>query len=119
MRNLTWKEREDLLVTALEGGSNHWYFLGNEWEVFYKKNEPIALCVFEALKKNVAITIFDVEYPDEEAIGTLSKVTLADREHKMREEQPEHYENIIDENWDAETADVWFQYVCLNELVYG
>ena len=119
MRNLTWKEREDLLVTALEGGSNSWYLLGSEWEVCRKKNEQLSLSVFEALKKGIDTTIFDVEFPDDDKIGTLSKKTLAERENKMREEQPKHYENIIDENWDAETADVWFQYVCLGEIVYG
>lgn len=119
MRTLTWKEREDLLVTAIEGGSNYWYMLGSEWEPFASKNEPIALSVFKALKKGENISIFDVECPDDDKIGILSLSTLKERELKMAKEEADHYQNILDDNWDAETADVWFQYVCLNELVYG
>jgi len=37
----------------------------------------------------------------------------------MKENYPEHYANAITENYDADTADVWFQLVVMDEVVFG
>jgi len=37
----------------------------------------------------------------------------------MRKNSPIHWMNANEDNWDAETADVWFQYVVLGEITFG
>jgi hypothetical protein len=118
--NLDNQTREDLLVTALEGGSIYWYLLLDlEMYLDYRTlNEPIAIRIFTAIEKGEKIPVFDNENPDEQ-LGILSMESIKRGEKTMKEKAPEHWENIEDDIWDAETADVWFQFVIMNEIVFG
>ena len=52
-------------------------------------------------------------------LGILSMDSILEGEKKMRHDQPDHYQDILDEGWDADTADVWFQYAVLGEITFG
>jgi hypothetical protein len=112
------ERRFDLLVGALEGGSNYWYYLpnNNEWSEF--TGESLVDAIWKSVLAGNAITINDAEEP-EETIGKLSMMKILEGEEKMKAEQPRHWANLVNEEDDAETADVWFQYCCLGEIVYG
>jgi hypothetical protein len=114
------KIREDLLVTALEGGSNYWYHLPDlsMVEKYRKPSQSMSERIWLAVRKGCVIPVHDCENEDE-MLGEISKERIAEGEEAMKENSPEHWENANDDNWDAETADVWFQYVVLNELTYG
>jgi hypothetical protein len=114
------KTRKDLLVTALEGGSIYWYLLLDlEMYLDYRTlNEPIAIRIFTSIEKGEEIPVFDNENPDEQ-LGTLSLESIKKGEKTMKEKAPEHWEDIEYDVWDAETADVWFQFVIMNEIVFG
>jgi hypothetical protein len=110
--------QEDLLVTALEGGSNYWYMLGNLSEIEgIAEGEPTAIRIFIAVEQGAVIPVFDMD--SGELLGHITKETMHNAAAEMLANCPTHYADIINEGWDAETADVWFQYVVMNELVFG
>lgn len=121
MRKLTDQEREDLLVTALEGASNYWYLLDDISKIqdkFQQGATSTSEAIFRAIKEGWSINIKDVEN-EEEVLGILSMDNILEGEKKMRHNEPDHYQDILDEGWDADTADVWFQYAVLGEITFG
>lgn len=117
---LTNENREDLLITALEGGSNYWYLLGclTMTEMYRKPGESTAERIFRAAMKDEKIPVFDLESPHTK-LGVISRERFIEGEKLMQKEQPKHYEDIVSDSWDASTADVWLQYVVMGELVFN
>jgi hypothetical protein len=122
--NLTDEQREDLLVTALEGGSNYWYHLSDDALNLILKTtkgskEALSVRVWEAIKTGIAIPVHDAENEDEQ-LGEISLETIAKGEQLLADKHLQHLCDILtDGGWDANTADVWFQYCSLGKLVYG
>lgn len=118
------ERREDMLVGALEGGSNYWYSINlaniKIIQKYLKEGEvPIlSIAMWQAIKAGETIEIHDTENPNEK-LGDINMDSIRKGEAKMLEEQPRHFENILSENDDAETSDVWFQYCVLGEIAYG
>ena len=114
------KLHEDLLVTALEGGSNYWYYIKSLemiWDT--PSNQPTSSRIYQAVMNNgVEIEIHDIDDQDEK-LGVISKEGILTALDKMKDLVPHEYENIWDDAWDAASADVWFQIVVMGEVVYG
>lgn len=117
---------EDVFVTALEGGSNYWYYLSDESVLAIrsavpKAEEPsLSLAMAKAiLDHGISVPIYDVE-DEEEMIGEISLATMEDRLQRMYDDG---YHNTlrehIDGGGDADTADVIMQYLTIGEVVYG
>lgn len=140
----------DIIITAIEGGSNYWYFISPHAEAiinchrFQKIAEDGAVievpeknCFSEAILPAVlsgkSIDIHDVEEVadtgDEEElwpapIGKLSYESIYNGIKAMeKDNRPElkalYYGDDSDSEYDADTADVIFQYITLGEIVYG
>lgn len=113
---------EDLLITALEGGSNYWYYLPDlSMTKKYKEEgqaQALSERIFKAVMKGEVVPVHDAE-DEEELLGYISKKNIKRAEKLMKENSPDHYKNALSEDWDAETADVWFQYVVLGEITFG
>lgn len=122
--NITDQRREDMLVGALEGGSNYWCFLSDKaCDIITKYSTPPTYHIgvgimWKAIQAGETIPIHDNE-DRKTKIGELDLEAIKKGEELMLKEQPEHFANIISENDDAETADVWFQYCVLGGIVYG
>jgi hypothetical protein len=118
---------ENIFVTAIEGGSNYWYYLSKSAvklirEAVPKEQEPyLAVAMLKAvLDHNVIVPINDVE--DElEIVGHLSNETMQDRLQKLSKDEGLKWclEAEFNEQGDAETSDVVFQFLALGEYVYG
>ena len=128
------KRQLDLLIGALEGGSNYWYFLpdlsmcpgegeaktkevqedslGKEWSKY------AVMRIWEALHQGAKIPINDNE-DREELLGYLTLESLDTSLSLMIEKYPWHFANIIKEDDDCETADVFLQLAVLGDIVYG
>ena len=107
----------DLLITAMEGGSNYWY--GIEEKLLPDNKEAKGIYPSDVVIKHKGeLIIGDVEGLDD----TLGKVTL-DRCYKALElvliNDPEMYVRIMTGDYDASDADVFFQYAVMKEVVYG
>lgn len=120
---LTDERRLDMLTGALEGGSNYWYEIKETADAIIRectpemKGQPFVDRMFMCIKQGRAIQVHDCE--NDELLGEITLQSIEEGERLMQEKHPEHWANIINENDDAETADVWFQMVVLKELVYG
>jgi hypothetical protein len=117
---------ENIFVTALEGGCNYWYYLSKEAvtrvrsAVPKSEEECLSVAIFRAVyDHDVEVPINDIENPSEE-LGVLRKSEMPLRINKMIEDG--HGDAIfseIREEGDAETSDIIFQYLVMNEIVFG
>jgi len=117
---MTDQQLEDLFVTAIEQSTGYWceFSLTKELtEKYADENKSTAEMLWTALLAGETLNFSDVEDPMEKWELTLEKVKEGCE--KLFLEEPAHYANVLTENCDAETADVWFQYCLLGELVFG
>jgi len=114
---------ENIIVTALEGGSNYWYLLGDLAPVraWAKKNkiesEPMAIKIATALFNDpeFMLDVYDVENEDD-VLGTITQASLL----KAMADRPEEALKFINEgDYDAYTADTLFQTAVMGEVVFG
>jgi hypothetical protein len=133
---------EDLLVGALEGGSNYWYFLPDlsmvpkmtaaAHDLTYREpgNVPVptSIRIFRAAMKGAKIPVTDLEeentygrgkahvlgYITREGMeGALSKMLRPVKGNRRQAAE------IIADNIDGDAADVWFQFSVMGEQVYA
>lgn len=117
---------ENIFVTALEGGSNYWYYLPVEAilairEAVPKSVDPyLSTAILKAiLDHNVDVQVCDAE-DETEIVGIISKSTMQERLQKMwNSPNREILQAEIDGEGDADTSDVVFQYMAMGEVIYG
>lgn len=116
---------EDIFVTALEGGSNYWYYLSDEATKLIRNAVPksedpyLSTAILKAIEKGVDVPINDAEHEDE-VIGTISLKTMQERLQKLsRSANSDALMAHIKEEGDAETADVVLQYLAFGEVIFG
>jgi len=117
---------EDIFVTALEGGSNYWYFLPEESIKAIRKAVPkeedpyLSTAILKAiLDHDVKVAINDAE-DEEEVVGVITRGTMQARLQMLADSELKWaLEAHIKEEGDAESADVVFQYLAMGEVIYG
>ena len=117
---------EDIFVTALEGGSNYWYFLPEESIKAIRKAVPkeedpyLSTAILKAiLDHDVKVSINDAE-DEEEVVGVITRGTMQARLQMLADSELKWaLEAHIKEEGDAESADVVFQYLAMGEVIYG
>ena len=118
---------EDIFVTALEGGSNYWYYLPDSSVEAIRKAVPksedpyLSTAILKAiLDHDVKVVIEDAEN-EGDVIGVITRSTMAPRLQLLAESKECSWalERHLREEGDAGSADVVFQYMTLGEVVYG
>lgn len=117
---------ENIFVTALEGGSNYWYYIPTESILAIRQAVPksvdpyLSTAILKAiLDHEVDVQVCDAEDEDE-VVGLISKSTMQQRLQKMWDSpNREILKAEIDGQGDADTSDVVFQYIAMGEVVYG
>jgi hypothetical protein len=117
---------EDIFVTAIEGGSNYWYFLSKDAvkrirQAVSREQVPyLSIATFIAvIDHGVAVPINDVEN-EEDIVGWISIETMQQRLQDLyNSENRWAIERHINEEGDADSADVVFQYMTMGEAIYG
>jgi hypothetical protein len=127
--NLTDEQRTNLLTSAIEGGSNYWYMFeehaGNLINSVPELPTTKESCfdgtfvwkLWSALKAGLEIPVHDIETSEE--IGKLSMNSIEQGEQTMSEKYAYDLAEILQQNYDASTADAWFQLAVMNEIIYG
>lgn len=122
---LTREVLEDIFVTALEGGSNYWYLIEEEAikkvrSVIPDRSIPFSQALFSAVYDfNTDVNINDIEEP-EDVVGTISMKTMQDRiQLCCTEDNSWAILNEINENGDAVSSDIIFQYIVMGEVTFG
>ena len=118
---------EDIFVTALEGGSNYWYFLPPQSirairNAVPKSEDPyLSTAILKAiLDHDVKIAINDAEN-EEDVVGVITRGTMQARLQLLADSKENKWalERHMRENGDAGSADIVFQYIAMGEVVYG
>jgi len=117
---------EDIFVTAIEGGSNYWYYLSatavaKVRAVVPKIEEPaISVALFRAVfDHDVEVPINDYENT-KIVLGILGKKTIHTRLQKMIDDG---YDDVIMSeeagDGDADSSDTIFQYMTMGSIVFS
>ena len=61
----------------------------------------------------------DIEYGDPDNMGTLNLTNILKSLDTIKRHDPDTYEAIRNEEWDAESCDVFFQTAVFGEVVFG
>jgi hypothetical protein len=113
---LTAQQVADQIVTALEGGSNYWLdrFLP-------KKGKELAVESPWYSCPNVWAGDYEIEVLADEDSKTYSFTPekLKAGLEWLSKNHPRRIAEMVEENGDAETADVFLQACVLGEIVYG
>jgi hypothetical protein len=117
---------EDIFVTAIEGGSNYWYFLSRDAVKRIRQAVPrdvdavLSTATFKAVYDHgVSVPINDVEN-EEDITGWISMETMQERLQSLLNSNDRWaLERHINEEGDADSADVVFQYMTMGEAIYG
>lgn len=109
----------DLLCNALEGGSNYWYRIENydqsEHECEFLSDIPMAggTLTFTANGDDEREVIHGCD------MWTLTREHMVKGAQTMAEKYPRHWANVVNENDDGETGDVFLQCCLFGEVIYG
>jgi len=113
---VTAKQLEDIIVTALEGGINHWAILdntGNEWKN-KKKDLPTSQYAFGFIYAKTPIKFEDAEGSEDDSDWWLT----FDKLIKGIALELQNYQTDL-EDIDGESADRIIQYALFGDVVYG
>ena len=118
---------EGVFITAIEGGSNYWYHIGNEAidiikeAVTDKDGKAFSEMLFETVYDHgKAVPIGDIEDMGGEPIGELNINTFSERLQKCIDNgNGWALHDEIDERGDTNSSDIVFQYLVLNDVIYG
>jgi len=123
---------DEIIITALEGGSNYWAMLdgddmkkASEW-VKERRNKEIHYSFVDAILQGYeeGVRIWDAESDcedKEDVLGVLSLENIVKNLPIAMNQYSEHYAQHIPEynNGDATSADVLFQLFVLGNVTFG
>lgn len=127
MRLFTDEETENLLVSAIEGGSNYWYYLPDTSMIEKYGDEtkdPLVTMIFKAVMAGERVPVTDCNekgYSKDgvHRLGYISLDGIMKAEQLMLKNQASHYADVKEGNDDAGTADVFLQLVVMGEITFG
>jgi len=117
-----YQTAEDLIVTALEGGSNYWYWLPDVTMVPKVVDRPNGDCLSIRIAKAVwdGATVPVQDKDDRSPLGSITKDGILAALDRMYASKYTHCASrIVAEDYDAEDADAWFQCAVMGKVVYG
>jgi len=137
--HLSWEDIDALLITAFEGGSNYWLAkatpMRSAEEINGTKYESLDPISWESqfdteelkgMGLHYVIPLAEGNYielvEDEQAGNEEHVLLLADVKRGlevMAKKYSRHWQDVVEDNHDSETADVFLQCCIFREIVYG
>ena len=109
---------QDLLCCALEGGSNYWYWLKEKVYPEGQTKESLKI-EFPHLPLKGGKLIFTVPEDNDGKEYTLDKAAIKKGLKIMSEKYTYCFSEIINENEDANTGDIFLQLCLFGKVIYG
>ena len=111
---------ENMLIGAFEGGSNYWYEI-------LKFNAPKNFNLSSPDMKEFRHVSYPINFGGSLVVGvkgedihdSLDRNTINFGLEVMKNKYPKHFNDMIEENDDCVTADVFLQCCLFSEIVYG
>ena len=125
-REVSRETLENIFVTALEGGSNYWYLINSKTIKKIRDAVPNSVdpytstALFKAVMDfGVEVEVHDIEDTDE-LLGVLSYKTIT-KKLQLLANSPYNWalKDELDENGDANSSDVVFQYLVMEDVLFG
>lgn len=122
---VSFDQISSLLCSAFEGGSNYWYLIDSYHAPgiyhFRSSVEQIYPYLDYPLNHGGFVMIETLEKDEIEGKTTwrLDQTAIEEGLKVMSKDFPKHFADILTENADAETGDVFLQCCLFGELVYG
>ena len=124
--DLSAERISDTLCCAFEGGSNYWYRIEKFVRPVNFNNTPKDEVEFRhlsyPLNEGGSLVISNKPVAEEEGelkTATLNIASIQKGLELMAAKYPRHFNDIVNENEDADTGDVLLQLCLWGELVYG
>lgn len=121
-QEITLDNVESVIISALEGGSNYWYWLDTDdfKSDLPDSGQPLTVRISKALYTNSSfrMPVYDLE-DKEEILGIVSQKSLKEGFEIAAKDYPNQFRAIMDESYDALDADVIFQLCVMKEVVFG
>ena len=120
--NITKEQRENLLCSAIEGGSNYWYYFNTKScqaidNIAPKDGKtPFVDRLYTALEKGLTVAVQDCDTM--KTIGQLSIESIEKGEQLMADKYADDFADIVADTDDANTADIWFQLAVIGRVEY-
>jgi len=117
----------DLLIDAVEGGSNYWAAFHADPN-FTKSITETEKAAYIASEGGVYYSRYDIQHPEyclrvsDVEDGVTYNITFESFVNGlgiMAKRYPRHFKDVITENHDAETSDVFIQCAVFGEIVFG
>ena len=115
----------DLLCNAFEGGSNYWYMITEIVKPTVEAkpwgdDEYTPSYISVPFSTDGAVMIGDMEDEDTES-QRLDRAAIARGKRIMEQDErySHHFADVLNENDDADTGDVFLQLCLFGEVVYG
>lgn len=127
MFNLKLEITEDILsnifVTAIEGGSDYWAYItrSDAFKKFKETSKEYSFSenVLKFALSGGSMVVEDIQ-DEGEILGSINEANICiGLNTLLNSPNKQHLFAMLNEDYDAENADVCFQYIVLNELVYG
>ena len=108
----------DMIITAMEGGSNYWYLIESYQPTKWEK---------QINDKTLCVEVYDIEEHHDAVregegvapLGVLTYQSIKSGIEKMIRDWPDAFQRWMDESYDAEDADIFLQLCCMGEVVYA
>ncbi len=111
----------DLMVTAFEGGSNYWCtsldYIKTPAEVV--PNGVVVYSHPEFWAGDFELLLTDAEAGEDDGAIRIKSEDVIKGVQLMADKHRAHFRNWIEEDYDAETGDVFLQLCCFGEVRYG
>jgi hypothetical protein len=112
------EQMQNLLIGALEGGSNYWYEIKEFRNRKPKQEEPyLPSYITTPFSRDGALIICDNDSYEGDKVLDLK--ALKNGAKIMEEKYPSHYADVLKENDDSTTADVYLQCCLYGEIIFG
>ena len=126
---LNMDDVKGLMCSALEGGSNYWYDIGNKSsELVYQTTrdmdgQPFVDRLMVALERGQKVNVYDANEPvgNRKKLGVLTEFSWRRAEELMiagNENIRRHLGDILRGDDDATTGDVFFQLALMGEITF-
>ena len=115
---ITYDQVSNLVVCALEGGSNYWCRFIKKESGSDPANAKLSYCECP-LQPDGWLLLEDMEEDGKAKRYTLDLPKIKKGLQRMAEKYPSHWANLVQENEDANTGDLFLQLCLFGDLVYS
>lgn len=118
---ITLGRADDMLSGAIDGASSYWAEIHDiQKPKDFVRNPDVHYTMLDYVYQGGSIDVYERnDWEEPEFLGIINIQSIADGIHTMLTRFPFHYGNMLNNNDDATTHDVFMQLAVMGDIVYG